>query len=191
MKSHFGCSVSLSLRCKRTLNNTVIEGYHVSMTRKRTVPKNEAQTTKLTEGTGHPNWLKTFFFVKHHFRRAFSAQKVKSFLLFWRSFVFAPILPFENSDLRKKKVFSPSGCIPVGGSWTRWWTEEDRFWLVWSSIPAFKFWALKKRTFGYFLGVMGGQFISNGKRGQILLKEAIWLPYGISTQGLKDTSQLR
>ena len=28
--------------------------------------------------------------------------------------------------------------------------------------------ALKKRTFGYFLGVLGGQFISNGKRGRMV-----------------------
>ena len=40
--------------------------------------------------------------------------------------------------------------------------------------PAFKLWALKKRTFGYFLGVLGGQLILNRKRGQILLKEDVW-----------------
>ena len=69
---------------------------------KKTVSKNEAQTTKHAEGIYRPSGLTKDFFISENTIFREKIQKLKTVFFLWRPLVFAPILPYENGDLKKK-----------------------------------------------------------------------------------------
>ena len=75
--------------------------------------KIEAQTTKHAEGIYWPTGLTNdfFYFGEHNFPREIlqflnfprENSKTEDRFFLWRPLVFAPILPYENGDLKKKR----------------------------------------------------------------------------------------
>ena len=99
------------------------------------------------------------------------------YLFIWRPLVFAPILLFENNDL-KKKIFSQSSKLHSG------WQELNAsvvkrisflVGLVFDSRLIVL--SIEKKNVWLLFGCLGEIFLLNGKQGQILFKKDVWYPY--------------
>ena len=89
-----------------------------SLTKKKTVPKNEAQTTKLAESTEQPDWLKTllfcFFFLENtNFNRQNQCKNWRPFFLFEDHLFLRWFCPSKMVISKKEKALH-SICLHPG-----------------------------------------------------------------------------